>query len=509
MSLDSTLQPGTVLAGKFRIDRVLGQGGMGVVVAAWHLALEERIALKFLLPHVSEKPEIVQRFLREARNAVKIRSEHVARVTDVGTLDTGMPYMVMEYLEGVDLGQFIEERGPLPVSDAVDLLLQACEAIAEAHSMGIVHRDLKPANLFLTMRADGSPCVKVLDFGISKATGFGSKSDSSLTKTSGMMGSPLYMSPEQLNSARDVDTRTDLWALGVILFEMLTGKQPFYAEDLPQLIVQILNVKPQPLVQLRQDTPPGLQEVIEKMLAKNRDERYSNIGEVVQALAQFGSSRCHLSVDRVSRLMGSMQGMATARNPLSNTGPGDQPRGSAAINLNTNSPWAGTKPNQTSPGTPSSKAPLFAMIAGFLVVVGLVGFFVVRPMLFGGSKDDGGKANASESGDKDKAKEIEDKGDDSDKSKSKSKDKTSPDDTATAKTNDTAAPTTTTTATEPAPTTTTTGALTVTKPTSTATTIKTATTSTAKTKPSATATTAGTATATAKPTSDPFGEGKK
>src|SRR5207248_7236039 len=136
---------------------------------------EERIALKFLLPHVAEKPEIVQRFLREARNAVKIRSEHVARVTDVGTLDTGMPYMVMEYLEGVDLGQFIEERGQLPVTDAVDLLLQACEAIAEAHSMGIVHRDLKPANLFLTMRADGSPCIKVLDFGISKATGLGSK----------------------------------------------------------------------------------------------------------------------------------------------------------------------------------------------------------------------------------------------------------------------------------------------------------------------------------------------
>src|SRR5439155_17802371 len=170
------------------------------------------------------------------------------------------PYMVMEYLEGVDLGQFIEERGQLPVTDAVDLLLQACEAIAEAHSMGIVHRDLKPANLFLTMRADGSPCIKVLDFGISKATGLGSKSDSSLTKTTGMMGSPLYMSPEQLNSARDVDTRTDLWALGVILFEMLTAKQPFYAEDLPQLIVQILNVRPQSLKQLRNDAPFGLQE---------------------------------------------------------------------------------------------------------------------------------------------------------------------------------------------------------------------------------------------------------
>src|SRR5262245_15691858 len=239
-------KPGGILAGKCRIDRVLGQGGMGIVVAAHHLQLDERVAIKFLLPEALANPEAVARFGREARAAVKIKSEHVARVTDVGALpETGAPYMVMELMRGKDLGAALREQGALPVHLAVEYVLQACEALAEAHAIGIVHRDLKPANLFLTARADGSPCVKVLDFGISKiAAHSGSGSDMGMTRTQSIMGSPLYMSPEQMASARDVDQRSDVWAVGTVLYEIVTGHVPFTGETMPQLCTQILHHEP-------------------------------------------------------------------------------------------------------------------------------------------------------------------------------------------------------------------------------------------------------------------------
>jgi serine/threonine-protein kinase len=200
------VQEGEVLAGKYRVERVLGVGGMGVVVSALHLQLDERVALKFLLPEALANPEAVARFAREARAAVKIKSVHVARVSDVGTLETGAPYMVMEFLHGQDLSAVLRDRGPLPYPDAVEFVLQACEALSEAHALGIVHRDLKPANLFLITAADGSPCVKVLDFGISKLTSpSASDPDYAMTKTQAVMGSPLYMSPEQMTSSRGVD----------------------------------------------------------------------------------------------------------------------------------------------------------------------------------------------------------------------------------------------------------------------------------------------------------------
>src|SRR3954470_13666053 len=214
---EAPVQEGEILAGKYRVERVLGVGGMGVVVAATHLQLDERVAIKFLVPDALSSDEAVARFAREARAAVKIKSEHVARVIDVGTLDNGAPYMVMEYLEGGDLSRVLQAQGPLPVEDAVEYVLQACEAIAHAHVLGIVHRDLKPANLFLTKRNDGSQSVKVLDFGISKVlsgNSGASSSDAAMTRTRAVMGSPLYMSPEQMTSTRDVDGRTDIWALG-------------------------------------------------------------------------------------------------------------------------------------------------------------------------------------------------------------------------------------------------------------------------------------------------------
>ena len=209
------VRPGDVLAGKYRVDRVLGVGGMGVVVAATHLQLQQRVALKFMLDAGLAQPTQVERFGREARAAVRLRSDHVARVLDVGTLETGSPYIVMEYLDGSDIGSVLEQRGAMPVDMAVDCVLQACDAVAEAHALGIVHRDLKPRNLFLTTRNDGRALVKVLDFGISKHT---TGSDLSLTRTTEIMGSPSYMSPEQFRSAKLVDERTDIWALGAILY---------------------------------------------------------------------------------------------------------------------------------------------------------------------------------------------------------------------------------------------------------------------------------------------------
>jgi len=189
---DAEVQAGQVLAGKFRVERVLGRGGMGMTVLATHLQLDELVALKFLLPEALAHDEAVRRFERVARAAVKIKSEHVARVTDVGVLPSGSPYMVMEYLRGMDLAQYHEQNGPLSYEEATSYLLPAMEAIAEAHALGIVPRDLKPGNLFRVIRPDGEPSIKVLDFGISKIT----VGDHSMTRTSSMMGSPYYMSPE-------------------------------------------------------------------------------------------------------------------------------------------------------------------------------------------------------------------------------------------------------------------------------------------------------------------------
>ncbi|HVY44480.1 MAG TPA: serine/threonine-protein kinase, partial [Minicystis sp.] len=295
---------GQVLGGKFRVERVLGTGGMGVVVAAFHLQLEQRVALKFLLPEAAKEEQVVQRFAREARAAAKIQSEHVARVLDVGTLDTGAPYMVMEYLEGRDLDDAIKADGPLPVQVAVGYLMQACEAVAEAHALGIVHRDLKPANLFVAERADGKRSIKVLDFGISKVLPHAQASaEPSLTATSAIMGSPMYMSPEQLRSSRDVDVRADIWALGIVLYEMLTGANPFESGTVAEVCASILKDKPKPLSALRDDVPDGLEAVILRCIEKDPDKRYANVAELTVALLSFGPPGCEHSIERVSSVL--------------------------------------------------------------------------------------------------------------------------------------------------------------------------------------------------------------
>jgi len=277
---------------------------MGVVVAAWHLELEQRVAVKFLHPLALERADTAERFRREARSAAKIRSEHVARVIDVGIMEGGVPYMVMEYLEGHDVAEEMSKVGPLPIEDAVDFVLQAVEALAEAHAAGIVHRDLKPANLFIASRADGSRIVKVLDFGISKSLLGTSASELSLTRTSVLIGSPLYMSPEQMRSAKDVDTRTDIWSLGVILYEMITGRPPYTGDSIPALCASLLNDVPQSMRSLRPEVPPELEDVIRHCLAKDRADRYNTVSELARALAQFGSVSSLLHVDRASRVLG-------------------------------------------------------------------------------------------------------------------------------------------------------------------------------------------------------------
>jgi eukaryotic-like serine/threonine-protein kinase len=320
---------GDILAGKFRIERVLGVGGMGMVVSAMHLQLDERVAIKFLLPEALANPEAVARFGREARAAVKIKSEHVARVTDVGALpETGAPYMVMELMRGKDLAAALREHGALPVALAVEYVLQACEALAEAHALGIVHRDLKPANLFLTARADGSPCVKVLDFGISKiAAHGGSGSDMGMTRTQSIMGSPLYMSPEQMASARDVDQRSDVWAVGTVLYELITGRVPFEAETMPQLCTLILHAEPPSPRSVRPELPEAIEGVILRCLRKDRAHRYQNVAMLARDLAAFAPDAGPRSAERISKVLSSSgislgeMGPANAQsqNPASNT----------------------------------------------------------------------------------------------------------------------------------------------------------------------------------------------
>jgi serine/threonine-protein kinase len=291
---------GMLLAGKYRVDRLLGEGGMGVVVAATNEALRQRVAIKLLRSGALANQKALGRFEREARAAASLRSEHVARVLDVGKLEDGRPYMVMEYLEGRDLGDVIDNGPPTPVGDVIDYVLQACEAIAEAHAAGIVHRDLKPKNLFLATSVDGRPLVKVLDFGISKMED--AEEDMSLTRTTEIIGSPSYMSPEQLHASKEVDVRTDVWALGVILYELLTKKVPFMAMTVTQLVAVVLT-EPTPDVRvIRPDVPEGLALAIKMCLAKKREERFPSIHALVQAIASFGTGQQASMVERISRV---------------------------------------------------------------------------------------------------------------------------------------------------------------------------------------------------------------
>jgi serine/threonine-protein kinase len=292
------LERGAVLLGKYRVDSIIGRGGMGLVVKARHLGLEEEVAIKMLRDDVAVADETITRFIREAQSAAKLKSEHIARIIDVGTFDGRKPYLVMEFLEGQDLGQLIAERGRLQPSLAIDLVIQACEALAEAHSLGIVHRDIKPTNLFLTSRPDGSVLLKILDFGISKSP---AGADLSLTQTWSLLGSPAYMSPEQMRSARHVDARTDVWSLGTVLYEVLEGHRPFQAESFSELCVMVAVESYTPM----SATPPELAPIIARCLAKNPAERYASVADLACDLACLAREpdKAQALVDRMHRML--------------------------------------------------------------------------------------------------------------------------------------------------------------------------------------------------------------
>ena len=384
------VQPGAVLLGKYRVDRVIGVGGMGAVIGARHLQLDERVAIKFLLPGMLQHEEVVQRFLREARSAIKIRSEHCVRVLDVGTLENGAPYMVMEFLEGQDLSQISEQNKRLPVADVIDWVLQACEALAEAHLIGIVHRDLKPANLFLTTRADGSPSVKVLDFGISKQAT--SSIDAGVTKTQAVLGSPRYMSPEQMRSTRDVDARADVWALGAVVHELIAGTPAFDAETMTALCAAILQDTPKSMASVRADVSPELDAALAGALEKDRNRRYANVAQLAAALAPFGSARAQASAERIARVLGvqsalpaGLRALPHAASTLAITG-GAGAGGAGRLAATTGGATATTSPTPTATATPSrggAGTPRVAIVAAsslgaVLVLGGVIAFVALR-----------------------------------------------------------------------------------------------------------------------------------
>jgi eukaryotic-like serine/threonine-protein kinase len=294
--------PGDVIADKYEIVKVIGSGGMGYVVSATHIELGHQVALKFLRPELLVHRDLVARFVKEARTAVMIKSEHVARVFDVGTLPEAGPFIAMELLEGQDLGRVVSDRGALPVEAAIDYILQACEALATAHSLGIVHRDIKPENLFLSRSVPGVDVIKVLDFGISKLTlpeaPTPQGSRRATVRSTSAVGSPTYMSPEQIRAVDDVDARADVWALGCVLYELLSGVPAFDAPSLTQLAAKILERPPAPLRSVNPDLPPDLEWVVSHCLGKDPTKRFQNVGELAAALCPFASPRSRIVAER-------------------------------------------------------------------------------------------------------------------------------------------------------------------------------------------------------------------
>lgn len=292
------MKVGDLLGSKYRVERLLGEGGMGVVVAAYHELLDQRVAVKLLYRDVADG-EAQSRLLLEARSTAKLQSEHVARVIDVDVGQDGLPFIVMELLDGADLCEIADQRGAFAPWLVVDYILQALEGLAHAHAHGIIHRDLKPSNLFLATRPDGTQIIKILDFGISKSADDESRRAQQLTGGRSVLGSPPYMSPEQVRSPKTVDHRTDIWSLGICMYELLTNSMPFGGDELQETFAQILEKRPTPIRSLVPIVPEGLEQVIWRCLSKKREERFSDVGELAKALLPFGSGAWAQSPDRV------------------------------------------------------------------------------------------------------------------------------------------------------------------------------------------------------------------
>ena len=277
--------PGQVIGGRYRVGEIIGEGGMGIVLDAVHLGLEAPVALKIIRSDLMHDDEFVLRFVNEARAAALLKGEHIARVYDVGRLDSGEPYLVMERLDGIGLETFLASEGPLDAPTAVGLVLEVCEGLAEAHALSLVHRDVKPANLFLARRPDGRAVLKILDFGIAKR--LADKRRRSLTNPARSLGSPWYMSPEQMMDPSRVDARTDIWSLGVLLFELLTNDHPFDGEGVPEVCAKVLNAPPPSLADFRRGIDRRLDAVVRRCLEKDPDERFQDVESLMESLLEF------------------------------------------------------------------------------------------------------------------------------------------------------------------------------------------------------------------------------
>lgn len=292
---------GDVIGGKYRLDALVGSGGMGLVYAATHVSLDQSVALKFVRHDPKTDETATVRLLREARVVAGLKSEHVARVHDVGLLDDGAPYLIMELLEGSTLEALVRTEGPLSVADASECIIQACHALGEAHSLGVVHRDVKPSNLFRTLDSAGQMRLKVIDFGISRARPGTEPGEAQPTRTGAFLGSPPFMSPEQILEAKDVDARSDVWSLGVVLYFLLSARLPFEAPSLLELMTRIAYEEPAPLTGTREDVPAGLAEIVARCMRKERDERFATVGELADALVPHAHERARSVAGRIVR----------------------------------------------------------------------------------------------------------------------------------------------------------------------------------------------------------------
>jgi serine/threonine-protein kinase len=318
----SPFQPGEIIGGKYEIIGLIGTGGVGFVVSARHVGFDEVVALKFLRPEFATHTEAVTRFTIEARASFKIKSEHVARVLDVDSLADGTPFIAMELLEGTDLRSLLDRGRLLAVERVVDFAMQVCEALAAAHSLHIIHRDIKPENLFLTGAGDGhdhdADQIKVLDFGISKValTGTHRQTHQALTRIA--VGTPPYMSPEQVRASSDLDARSDIWSVGCVLYELLTGTAPFDRLSLMQSCAAVLEEHPVPVRDLRPAISHELEAVVMRCLQKDPDARYQNVAELAEALASFGSAHLTTYAERCRALLnGEGLGRRSTPNTLS------------------------------------------------------------------------------------------------------------------------------------------------------------------------------------------------
>lgn len=362
---------GAVIAGKFRLERILGVGGMGAVFEATHVALGERVAVKFLRPELRDKPELVERFLREARSQFRIKSDHIVRVLDVGTAESGTPYIAMELLEGVSLHAHVRRLGRVAPGEAAEIVMQACDALSAAHALGIVHRDVKTKNLMLTSAPSGALRVKLVDFGVAQISSpdLGDR----LTATETIMGTPLYMPPEQLRSARLADARSDVWAIGVVLYEVLTGSLPYLAESAADMLFRHYHETPKPVHEVIDGIPPALGAIVAKCLSLEPADRFPSAAALADALAPFARERTLLPRETLVSATAPEQPSSDDTMALSDTDIGSESLAPVSPNRRSSAP------PPVLPKAREGRTLLATMVAAIALIGVVASFVVLRP----------------------------------------------------------------------------------------------------------------------------------